>query len=122
MVASFNFDRLQRRADSLIARFGGGSGLGTLRRDGIDDRVVSCVLTEYTPHEKELRLEGSRRALVSRFDPDTGAPLALPPNHELDKLVFAGEVLRIVSPDTGIRPNGTPIFHDLEVVYDSRDV
>jgi len=121
-MAGFNFNRIQRRADSLIARFGGGLGKGKLRREGIPDRPCSCVIIEYSPNEKGLVLDGSRRALVSRFDPVTKAPLALPPNHELDKLVFAGEVMRIVKPDTGPRPNGEPVYHDLEVTYDSLDI
>jgi hypothetical protein len=119
-MASFNFARIQKRADSLIARFGGGTGLGKLRRNGVD-RPCTCVLIEYKPFEKQFVLEGARRALVSRFDPNTGQPLDLPPNHELDKLVFAGEVLRIVAPDKGPRPNGEPVFHDLEVLYDSHE-
>jgi len=126
-MAGFNFDRIQHRADSLISRFGGKPNNARLRRDGLD-RPCTCVIIEYTPREKGLRLEGSKRALVSRFDPTTRQPLELPPDHEKDLLVFpvgvAGvpaEVHRLVAPDEGPRPNGVPVYHDLPVVYSGLD-
>ena len=118
-MSVFDYARTQKKADNLIRRFGGP---GLLRRVGSDDRGCTCVVIEYTPREAGLVNDGSRRALVSALDPTTRAPLAEPPDHELDLLIFAGEVLRIVAPDTGPRPSGTVVFHDLEVRYDSRDV
>lgn len=105
----------------MISRFGGGKGLGKLRRAGVD-RKCTCVVIEYTPREVGLVQPGSRRALVSVFDPDTGVLLAQAPDHEQDLLIFGGDVLRLVAPDTGPRPDGNPVYHDLEVQYDSRDV
>jgi hypothetical protein len=120
-MGGFNYARLQKRADNMITRFGGKKNNGKLRRNGVD-RPCTCVVIEYTPSAVGLVQPGSRRALVSKFDPTTGAPLAQPPDHEQDLLVFAGDVLRIVMPDSGPRPNGDPVYHDLEVQYDSRDI
>lgn len=119
-MVGFNFDRIQRRADSLIGRFGGSRGNGKLRRNGVD-RKCTCVIIEFKPSERGLVTEGAKRALISRFDPDTGQPLALVPDPQLDLLVFAGDVHRIVAPDRGPRPNGVAVYHDMEVLYDSRD-
>ena len=115
----FDYGRSQRKADDMIRRRG---GTGKLRREGSADRGCSCVVIEYTPRERGLVNDGARRALVSALDPATRAPLATPPDHMLDRVVFAGEVLRIVAPDRGPRPSGVVVFHDLEVRYDSRDV
>jgi len=116
---AFNYAQMQRTAASLITNFG---GRGVLRRAGLKDRPIQCVVIDYKPEEQGLVNTGARRCLVSRIDPVTRAPMKIPPDHLLDKVVFAGEVLRIVKPDTGPRPNGTIVYHDLEVLYDSRAV
>lgn len=118
----FNFARSRKTADRQIARWGGGKGLGELQRADVR-RTVTAAIVEYRPTERQLVLEGSRRALVSALDPDTGAVLTTPPDHELDQfLIFAGQKFRLVAPDRGPRPDGNAVFHDLEVQYDSRDV
>lgn len=110
---AFDVSRAQRTAHRQIARFGGGEGLARLRRGGVD-RACTAALLEFSPRERDLILEGARRALVSVIG------LAVPPDHEQDLLVVGGEVLRIVLPARGPRPSGDPIFHDLTVVYQSR--
>lgn len=106
-------------ANYMIATHG---GRGKLRR-GTTDRNCSAALIDWTPREQGLRLEGSRRALISALDPVTGLPLAIPPDHEQDQLVFGGSVYRLPLPDRGPRPDGATVgFHDYEVTYDSRDV
>lgn len=72
-------------ADRMIRKYG---VRGFLRRNSVN-RAITVALIEWDPREKGLRLEGSRRALISALDPDTGAPLAVPPDHELDQLVVA---------------------------------
>lgn len=101
---------------------GKGGALGLLRRTGSTDRKVMCAITNYSVQQQQLRADNARRALLSPFNPETGALLDPPPDHLLDKLVFAGQVHRIVRPDEGPRPQGETIYHDLEVVYDSGDV
>lgn len=118
-MGKIDYQRIRRKADKLIARFGQPTP-AKLRRAGVD-RNCTAVLIDYRSNEKGLRLEGARRLLVSTFNPTTRATLD-PPDHEQDMVVFNNEVLRIVKPDEGLRPGGTTIFHDLEVVYDSRDV
>jgi len=119
---AYNYTRARQTSDMQIAKFGGGKGLGLLRREGIADRKVTCAVIDYKPNEQGLREVGARRAMVSALDPVTGGILAVPPDHNKDKLIFAGEVLRIVNPDRGPRPSGVPVYHDLEVLYDSRNV
>ena len=117
-----NFNQSRKTADRLIARWGGGKGQGELQRADVR-RTVTVAINEYKPTERALVLEGSRRALVSALDPDTGDILATPPDHELDQfLIYAGQKFRLVAPDRGPRPDGNAVFHDLEVQYDSRDV
>jgi hypothetical protein len=69
-----------------------------------------------------LRSVGARRFLISTIDPVTHQTLAIPPDHERDLIVFAGSVYRLPTPDSGPRPGGTVLYHDMEGVYDARDV
>jgi hypothetical protein len=114
-----SYESMTTKATSLIKRRG---SLGKLRRAGIPDRNCYCVITDYSPRERGLRNEGARRALISVEDPATGAYMAIPPNHEVDTLVYAGEVLRIPTPVEGARPLDKFLYFELEVVYDSREV
>lgn len=110
-MAGYNFDRAQKAADHQIRRFGGAA---RLRRSGVD-RTCTAAFLEYSPREKGLLLDGARRVLVS--------PLGLsePPNHELDLLVFAGSIYRIIAPVGGPRPAGKPIYYDLAVVFQANE-
>ena len=100
-----------------------GSGIRAKLRRGTPpvDRVCQAAIIDWTPREAALRIDGSRRALISAHDPVTGK-LLVAPNYELDKLVFAGVIYNIPMPDRGPRVDGSPGFFDLEVTYDSRDV
>ena len=115
---AFNYERIHKKAHGLITRFGRRA---MLRRDGTD-RPCTAVVIQYAPRERGLRLDGSQRTLISKLDPVTRRALAITPHHELDVLVFNGEVLKLVGPDEGPRPNGDPVYHEFEVMYDSRDV
>ena len=108
---AFDYTRAQQTVDRQIKRFGKAA---VLRRSGVD-RPCHAALLDYNPHGKDLILEGARRALVSPLGLD------VPPNHELDLLVFDGEVLRIVAPVKGPRPSGTAVYYDLMVVYQSTE-
>ena len=109
----------RKTCDRQIRRFG---GRGYLRRSGVDRPCIVGII-DYKPGERGLVNDGSRRALISALDPDTGAVLAQPPDHEQDLLVFAGEVMRIVAPVTGPRTTGSTeaILYECEVQYDSPD-
>lgn len=115
---AFDYDHSRRTTDRLIRRFGRRAAL----RRNDTDRPVSAGVVEWKPHEKGLVLEGSQRAVVSALDPTTKEILAVPPDHEQDKLIFNGKIYRLVAPDRGPRPDGNAVFHDLEVIYDSSDV
>jgi hypothetical protein len=106
------YDR--QSAHSMISRWGGPA---LLRRNGVDRPCVVGEL-DFTPVERQLILSGGRRFLCSALTA-TGADLDPIPHHELDVLVFKGEVMRILMPPKGPRPDGIPIFFDLSVEYDS---
>jgi hypothetical protein len=108
----FNYDRVQRKALRLINRFGRADA--ALRRDGAD-RACTAVVIEFSPRERDLVEVGARRALVA------AKGLAVAPDYRQDELVWMGEVYKIVAPDTGPRPGGTTIYHDLQVVYNRVD-
>lgn len=95
------------RAKVLLARWGRDAHL--LR--GVELRPCIAAFLEFNPREQGLALEGARRVYV-------GAPLDVAPDHELDKLVFNGELYSIVAPVKGPRPAGTPILFDLIVLYE----
>lgn len=108
----------QAFADKMIRKYGGA---GYLRRGATDRRCTAAIL-DWNPSQRGLRLEGSRRALISAIDPTTGVALATPPDHEQDQLVFGGAVYRLPLPDTGPRTDGVTVgYHEFEVTYDSSD-
>jgi len=109
-----NWEHKQREAHRKILKAGGA---GKLRRSGVDRDCV-CSIVEFKPYERGLVVEGARRALISVLDPN-GAALTTPPNAELDKLVFGGEVLQIIPPIGGPRPAGTIVYYDAQVLYES---
>ena len=114
----FNISRSQQVCHRQIIRFGrtpeNPNSVGQLRRSGILRDCTTAIL-EYKPHEKGLVLEGAQRSLISVIG------LTLPPNHELDILLYNGRAYRLVQADMGPRPGGTPIFHDYQVIYDASE-
>jgi hypothetical protein len=95
-------------AAEMIARWGNSA---VLRRSGTDRPCVAAEL-EFNPTQRNLELAGVRRFLLA-------APLDPPPNHELDLLVAFGEILRLVAPVKGPRPDGVVVYYDLLVEYQS---
>lgn len=106
------------KADALIRK--NGRSDAKLRRGSVNRRCAAVVV-DYKPREQELRSVGAQQALVSCFDPITKAVI-IPPDPNLDVLVWNGSIYNIVAPDRGPRPAGDAVWHDLEVVYSERDV
>lgn len=115
-MAQYNYAAAQRRAHRRITKWG---GRGVLRRDGVDREIVVGVI-DYAPRNADLRMQGTRQAVISALD-TTGALVAPPPDFELDKLVWDGSLHRIVEPVKGIRPDGTAVFYQATIMYDGRD-
>src|SRR5690606_3129282 len=90
--------------------------IGALRRDGSSDREAWMAILDFNPRDRDLIEQGYRRCVIA------AKGLDVPPDRELDVIVFNGEIWRIQSPVRGPRPNGVPIFYECEVNYDSRDV
>lgn len=111
---AYDYAGAQRRAHSQIKKYG---VVGALRRNGVDRPCLVGVI-DFNPRGKELILEGQRRALVSSLAPDLSVLVA--PDHELDLLIWNGEVCLIPVPVRGIRPAGTVIYYDLTVTYSAR--
>lgn len=103
-----NHDREALRASSGIKRWGAAAKLS---RAGILRDCIAGIL-DYNPTSKGLNLDDAARVRVA-------APLAIPPDHELDKLIFKGAVYQITSPVKGARPGGVAYFYDLDVLYES---
>jgi hypothetical protein len=119
-MSRFNYARMVKKADNLIAKF--GQPTPAMLRRGTTDRPCTAVMIDYTPREQGLRMAGARRFLISTIDPVTRLTLELPPDFENDLIVFAGSVYRLPTPDSGPRPAGVVLYHDMEGLYDSRDV
>lgn len=96
------------RAASMIKRRGVASKLS---RNGVLRDCVAAML-EFSPSGKGLNLDEVSRFLVA-------APLAIPPDHERDKLIFNGAVYQLTAPVRGPRPAGIPYYYDLTTVYES---
>lgn len=110
----YNQERARRTTRRQIGRFG---GLGYLRRAG-DDRACIAGILDYAPRVRDFMLDGTRRVLIA------AQGLSVPPHHQQDQLIIKGEsgvweLYRIVGPVVGPRPNGTAIFYDAPVLYDS---
>lgn len=113
--------RWRGKADRLLKKASDNTP-GALRRDG-SDRPCTVTVIDYSIRERDLRADGAKRALVSYYAPD-GNPLDPIPDEQLDMLVVAGEIWRIVKPPEGPRPLGGStgaLFYSLEVVYDTRE-
>lgn len=98
---------LQASAGSMI----GDWGLPAQLLRGSELRPCTAAVLDYIPRGKQLILEGAERCLIA-------APLAIPPNHELDKLVKSGKLYNIVDPAKGPRPADIAVYYDLLIIYD----
>lgn len=98
----FNHARAQKQAHKLIARWG---GKGQLVRAGVTRDATMAVL-DFKPNERSLLEEGEEVIRVSAYQ------LTVPPNFELDTIVFGGSTFRIYKPITGPRPNNLVIYYD----------
>lgn len=100
-------DGMARRAGSMIARWGKPA---KLLRGGVLRDCVAAVL-DYNPRARGLALEGAERALIA-------APLAIPPDHEQDKLVHGEKLYQIPTPVKGPRPGDVVVFFDADIIYE----
>lgn len=98
----------QDHAAEMIASWGQPAKL----RRGVEERDCIAAELEFNPQARGLELAGVRRFLIA-------APLDIPPYHEQDLLIANGEVLRLVVPVKGPRPDGVPVYYDLLVEYQS---
>lgn len=103
-----NHNREAQRAAAGIKRWGAPAKLS---RNGVLRDCIAGVL-DFNPTSKGLNLDGVARMRVA-------APLAIPPDHEHDKLIFKGAVYQIPNPVKGARPGGVPYFYDFDVLYES---
>lgn len=108
---TYNSARGQYRSFLQIRKFG---RQGYLRRDGVD-RPCMVGIIDYKPYDASLREVGAQRALIAAYK------LEVPPERDLDLLIFGDEVHRFSAPIKGPRPDGVVLFFDCEVVYDSRN-
>lgn len=93
----------------IIERWGGPAYL--FREDDGIARECIAAKVDNTPRARGLALEGAARYLIA-------APLAIEPDHELDKLVVGSKLYQIVNPVKGPQPNDVSIYFDLDVVYE----
>ena len=90
----------------MIRRWGGPA---FLERDGVR-RPCVAARQEYKPQEVALFEIGSERMYVSAKN------LAVPPDPQLDKLIFNGKRYSITQEPKGPRPNGMVMFYDCNVM------
>lgn len=106
-----NLQAMQERAQRALRRWNGGKP-GYLVRNGVR-RPAVIARGSYNHRERELFLDGSERFLIAAYK------LQVPPDHELDLILFNGNLYRITSPVTGPRPDGTVMLYDCNCLYDS---
>ena len=120
-MADFNYVKSVNTADKLIAKFGGKLGGKIIRPQAIaGTRPVelppveipcTCVIVDYTDRERaggSIKV-GARRCLIS--------PKNLPIELTLTDRVQApdGQVYKIVSPISVLKPRDTIVLYDLQV-------
>lgn len=104
-----NIARLKATALRMITRWGRTAQLdrsGSLRN-------CKCAIVDYRPRDRDLVTDGARRALIA------AQGLTIPPDRELDILVFNGQRFRFAAKPTVYGPDGTDILYDCEVIYDA---
>lgn len=106
-----NLQAMQKRAHTALKRWNGNKP-GFLVRAGVR-RAALIARSEYSPKERALYLDGRERMIVAAYG------LTVPPDHELDQLIFNGKLYRIIEPVKGARPDGTAMLYDCACLYDS---
>lgn len=107
----YNYVRARNVVNRQIRRWGGAAA--TSARLVRDDGSRSCVAArlEYSPRERGLFLDNSSRILIA------GDSVAVPPDHDMDIVLYAGQHYRILSKPTGFRQgDGTVLYYDCNVV------
>lgn len=122
MSAKFDYQRAQSDADGIIDYFG---MIAVLRRAGISDRKIKCVIVEFSPRDKETELANpvDRHVIISALDPATGQQMVLPPDNEQDVLVtfiqpagtVVDKILFFTSPVKPTAPAGVPAIYECTV-------
>lgn len=100
-------DAMASRAGAIISRYGKPA---QLLRDGVVRDCTAAILG-HSPRARALQLEAAEQMLIA-------APLAVEPDHELDKVVFGTKLFAIVAPVKGPRPADIAIYYDLDVVHE----
>lgn len=104
-------DVMAARAADHIARWGGPA---KLLRNGTTLRDCTAAFLDYNPRGEGLGLREAARLLIA-------APLAIPPDHEVDEVILTegGRTARyaIVAPVKGPRPGGIAVYFDCDIVY-----
>jgi len=106
-MVAIDWNEMQKAAGDMIRDWGAPAKL--LR--GASTRECFGAVLDYTPRTQGLALEGSQRMLMV-------APLAIPPDHEHDKLIWKGGLYQLPSPVKGPRPGGPTVFYDFEVLFE----
>lgn len=113
---AFNWNRALGTTNRQITRFGANALLRRVVNGSNQDRACVAAVLEYSPRNRALVTEGASRVLISAQN------LTIPPDEELDRLIWKGAAYRFPKPIRGIRPAGIVLFYDGEVVYDTSNV
>jgi hypothetical protein len=114
-------ERIRKRADKLITRWGQPALLRHTSTDVVEDRQIIVVEDAFTTREIDGRvvLQGDRRYLVSALSPVGGSPI-VPPDEQTEILVIldpdddsASTELRIVAPPGRLAPGPVVIYYEL---------
>lgn len=111
MSAHLNIKSRQHSAHRMIQRYSNGV-VGYLVRGAVQ-RVATMARVDYTPRANGLALDKVSKIRISVIG------LAVPPDFELDEIIYAGERYRITAEPTGPRLGGTFVYYDCDVVYTS---
>lgn len=106
-----NLQAMQIRAHAALRRWNGGKP-GFLVRAGVR-RAAVIARGEYSPRERQLYLDGREKLMIAAYQ------LAVPPDHELDQIIFNSRLYRIIEPVKGARPDGTVMLYECACLFDS---
>ena len=105
-------------AEALLSEFGMPAVLRAIQGNAADKPCTVCIY-EYRPRDAAQQLANptDRCVLISPFDPETGAPMAVPPNNETDVIVCskgpdAGVRLPLTAPVKLYAPGGVVVLYE----------